>query len=328
MNRIVFLCPYFGTLPSAQMPLWLKSCAYNPTINWIIITDDRTHYEYPENVNVQYMGFDSFKRYVQPHFDFPISLQTPYKLCDYKPMYGYIFSHLTKGYDFWGHCDISDCIFGDIRKFITDELLVCNDKLLFLGHMTIYRNTEDVNKRFLLKTSSEVSLRQIIGVKENKAFDELTKYSINKIYEEYGFPMCRIDDMYADISPLRYAFQLSRYDEFYKHHYDVFVPRIFEWKSGRLYDCVLAPEYAVVKRELGYVHFQKRKMSNCTSVTTDHFYVVPYGFVDACNDDINMSQIRSYAKDKLLYSQFFRLKYKALRYRLKHPLEMVRNLMN
>lgn len=317
MNKILFICPYFGILPSAQMPLWLKSCAYNPTIDWIIITDDRTPYAYPNNVNVHYMSFDSFKRCIQQRFNFSISLETPYKLCDYKPMYGYIFPHLTKGYNFWGHCDISDCIFGDIRKFITDELLASSDKFLFLGHMTIYRNTEDVNKRFMLKTSSGVLLRQIVGVKENKAFDELTEYSINKIYQEYGFPMCRIDDMYADVSPLRYSFQLSGYDEFFKHHYDALIPRIFEWKSGHLYDCVLAHNGTIVKQELGYVHFQKRRMLNCTSKDTEHFYVVPYGFVNA-HDNVDTDQILSYTKDKLFYLQFFRLKYKALKYRLRH----------
>ena len=44
-------------------------------------------------------------------------VNSPYKLCDYKPVYGLIFDEDLQDYDFWGHCDV-DLIFGDIRKFI------------------------------------------------------------------------------------------------------------------------------------------------------------------------------------------------------------------
>lgn len=317
MNKILFICPYFGTLPPAQMPLWLKSCAYNSSVNWLIITDDRTKYSYPPNVCVEYMSFADLKGYVQRRFDFPISLEMPYKLCDYKPMYGYLFPKHIEGYDFWGHCDISDCIFGNIRKFITDDILAEYNKIGFLGHMTIYRNRDDVNRRFMLKTSSGVSLEQIIGVAENKAFDELSRYSINKIYKEYGFPMIRIDAMYADISPLRFAFQLSKYDNVYRQYYENLISRIFEWNSGCLYDCVLRSGHTLEKIELGYVHFQKRKMVNSISEDTDHFYIVPHGFVQA-SENLDTELIRRYSKDKLFYPPFFKLKYKALKYRLRY----------
>lgn len=63
-------------------------------------------------------------------------LEKPYKLCDFRPLYGEIFSNYVDGYDFWGYCDC-DLIFGDIRKFLTEELLSTKDYLLGMGHFHI-----------------------------------------------------------------------------------------------------------------------------------------------------------------------------------------------
>ena len=54
MNSICYVVPYFGTLPKTSFRLWLKSCKANPTVNWIIFTDDKTEYDYPDNVKVYY----------------------------------------------------------------------------------------------------------------------------------------------------------------------------------------------------------------------------------------------------------------------------------
>ena len=51
MKKIVFICPYFGKLPE-YIDVWLKSCEYNKDIDWILITDDKTDYNYPTNVKV------------------------------------------------------------------------------------------------------------------------------------------------------------------------------------------------------------------------------------------------------------------------------------
>lgn len=39
-----------------------------------------------------------------------------------------MFQEYIKDYDFWGHCD-ADLIFGDIRKFVTDDILNKYDRL-------------------------------------------------------------------------------------------------------------------------------------------------------------------------------------------------------
>lgn len=74
------------------------------------------------------MSFEKLKELVQSHFDFQISLEAPYKLCDFKPAYGDIFKDYAEKYDFWGHCDF-DMIFGNLRKFFNEDKLEKYDKV-------------------------------------------------------------------------------------------------------------------------------------------------------------------------------------------------------
>lgn len=143
LSTLLLIIPFFGKFNN-YFHLFLKSCEYNPSINWLIITDDDTPYNYPSNVKVRYMSFAELRQKIQSNFDFPISLPHPYKLCDYKPAYGYIFAEELKGFDFWGHCD-NDLIFGDIRAFLTPDIFLKYDKILCKGHLSIFRNNEQMN---------------------------------------------------------------------------------------------------------------------------------------------------------------------------------------
>ena len=149
MKKIRLIIPYFGKLPKF-FPYFLLTAKRNQKIDFLIYTDqkvDQFTILNANNIEFVTLSFDELREKVQSKFDFKISLKTPYKLCDYKPAYGYIFPEYTKGYDYWGHCDMTDCIFGNLRKFLTDEFLTGADKFLYLGHMTIYRNTDEVNHR-------------------------------------------------------------------------------------------------------------------------------------------------------------------------------------
>ena len=68
MKSIAYLVPYFGKLP-AGFKMWLLSCAANETIDWILLTDDRTVYNYPNNVKVHYCTYDSIKERIQNKLD-------------------------------------------------------------------------------------------------------------------------------------------------------------------------------------------------------------------------------------------------------------------
>ena len=86
VEKIALILPYFGHFKN-YFPMFLNSCKNNPTIDWMIYTDSNEQYKWPLNVHVRKITFDEFRKKVQANFDFPICLDRPYKLCDYRPAY-------------------------------------------------------------------------------------------------------------------------------------------------------------------------------------------------------------------------------------------------
>lgn len=315
--KIAFLCPYFGRLPLEQIKLWLKTCSFNPDFDWIIITDDRSCFALPHNVKKITMSFEQFRKYVIKKLGFSVSLSSAYKLCDFKPLYGFLFNNILREYDYWGHCDMTDCIFGDLSIYINEDTIKQYDKIFFLGHMTLYRNTEEVNKRFLIKTKSGISVKTILQSNENMAFDEVNQYSINTIYKENNFPLLRLDECYYDITPKSYAFKHSSWDENFSGHMNKRIPTIFLWRQGHLYEYSIL-DRAVKSKELGYIHYQKRKMVYDLNIeNTDRFIITPKGFYDFKGQKINSKVIIDNSRDKLIYKQYVLLKFKALQQRIR-----------
>ena len=137
LEKIAFINAYFGKLPE-DLDMYFFSCKMNPTIDWYIVTDDRKELKVPPNVKIIYMQFSEVRERMQKLFPFPISLERPYKLCDYKPCYGLAFADYLSGYDFWGHCDL-DIIFGDIRAFLTSDILSKYERIGMQGQCSLYK---------------------------------------------------------------------------------------------------------------------------------------------------------------------------------------------
>lgn len=186
MNKsICFVIPYFGKWPD-WFSFYLESCKFNPDITWLFFTDCRLPEEHPENTKFFKFSLEDFNRLASSKIGFKINIERPYKICDFKPVFGIIFEDYLKNYDFWGNTDI-DLIYGNIRKFISEEMLEKFDVVSSLegytaGHFTIYRNTPKINSLFKAnKDYKEIFLsRQYIG------FDECfsPKYSITAIIKK------------------------------------------------------------------------------------------------------------------------------------------------
>ncbi|EEG90690.1 hypothetical protein COPCOM_00918 [Coprococcus comes ATCC 27758] len=136
-KRCVLILPYFGQFNN-YFPLFLKSCEANPTYTWMIFTDNEFKYVCPENVHVIKTTLDEIRKIANEKFGFKIVLESAYKLCDYKPAYGFLFEKYIKDFDYWGHCDC-DLIFGNLEKNVTPLLNEDYDKLFAAGHLTIYK---------------------------------------------------------------------------------------------------------------------------------------------------------------------------------------------
>lgn len=294
MQSIVLFCLYFGKINMLIHRIWLQSCSANPSIDFLLISDnaEALNLSMPENVRGVYMTWDDCVKRVKSRFDFEIALDNPYKLCDFKPAYGDIFRDYIEGYDFWGHLDSTDTVLGDLRKFLTEDILSAYDKVHSFGHLTLYRNTPENNRRYLIEPSCGTTIRDLFVRPEVTGFDEMDHpWSINTIYKENGFSLIeRIDSLSADLFPSRWPFEIWE-DQGEK------VPRIFEWDHGKLFD-VSVRNAKIQRREFGYIHFQKRKMSVEVTAGEEHFYIIPNRFIPA-SGSLTCEQIEEWSKDRL-----------------------------
>ena len=194
---IVLIVPYFGKFPS-YFPLWLSSCKYNPTVNWIIYTDCEDSYDYPANIEVVYCTFLDVAKRIQSHFDFKIELNNPYKLCDFKPTYGEVFQDDVKNFDFWGYCDI-DLVFGDIRKFIHKSILSNYDRVLAHGHFSLFKNNKMVNAIYRSSIAEDLPYKRIFTNSKHFGFDEHGKNYLYDIFDKNKITTYLNNTLFADL---------------------------------------------------------------------------------------------------------------------------------
>lgn len=276
MKKCIFIVPYFGKLPDF-FPIFLKSCKYNPTFNWLIITNDETDYDYPLNVSPMYMSFSEFKEKTQSKFDFPISLDTYQKLCDYKPSYGYLLEDKIENYKFWGFCDI-DVILGDLEHFITDDMLDQYDKIFELGHCTLIRNTPEINRTFMEKINGISEYKKSFMNNKVTIFDEVygNTPNVNDIFlnkrkkvfgKNYAFDI-QTDKLYFQNSGFDYKTQTFKHEQEYRNKlcvWDKGILRRFYQKNGVL-----------KSQEYMYVYLQDRKVGwTQKALEADRLLIIP-----------------------------------------------------
>ena len=141
-KKVAVIIPYFGSFPN-YFDYWLKSALTNKDFDFLIFTDN-LNYKTQGNVHFINMSFSEFRELVQKQVEFKICLKDPYKICDYRPVFGSALKDYLVNYDFWGFGDV-DVILGDLSHFITPEILDNYDKIYELGHLTLLRNNDKCN---------------------------------------------------------------------------------------------------------------------------------------------------------------------------------------
>jgi len=329
-NKIALIVPYFGRFNN-YFELYLKSCAKNPNIDWLFFTDDKTPFPFPPNVHVHYTTFERLREKIQSLFDFKITLHNPYKLCDYKGAYGFIFQDYLKAYDFWGFCD-ADLIWGDLEKIFTDDLLDKNDRLGFRGHLTIFRNTEKINRLFLDAGEDELSIdyKQVFTTRYCCHFDELLQWE--NVFKSRGLRQWNAC-FFADVCSERKNFSIA----FGEHPMN---PQIFKWENGKIIRYFIDESTgtpAVKTDEWIYVHLQKRKMgggilSGKNARNTEGYLIVPNEFLE-CPQEIDCALIKKYSSNTGIYWEYKKMRVQqiiqnvrngALKFRLKNLLKRFR----
>lgn len=270
MKSIVLFMVYYGKLPN-YFDLWLKAIEFNRSINVCIISDCiNSSKSLPSNVRLRYMSFDTFKSQVQSKFDFKISLKNYGRISQFRPALAYIFPEEVEGYDYWGFIEC-DLIPGNIRKFITEEILAEYDKIFKLGHFQIFKNNAKMNTLFMQKTSNSLDYR--FAFKENVLFFE-ELLGMHNIAEAIG---CKTyeNNIFADILCYEFMFNTSTYG----YNDSKYAGKcIFEFDNGSLYKYYIQNENNQLGRqEILYVHLQKRAM-NVSTTDYNNYIIIPNSF--------------------------------------------------
>lgn len=254
MNRVIIISCYFGKLP-VMFNVWADSCGENSDFDFLFITDQDVESRFP-NLNIVRMSFEEIQLRIKYKVLKDACISKPYKLCDFKPVYGLIFSDYLKGYTFWGHCDI-DMVFGKISDFITDEVLDRYDKIQYLGHLSLYRNIDKINK-FCFKCGRD----GVFTSETNYGFDEdqgiYQKFLENKIAV---FAKRNFFDIYPFKSHMELDNIINRrmrrpLDINYKY-------QLFVWYQGRVYRFFIDRVHGSSWEEALYIHLGKNQIQEC-----------------------------------------------------------------
>ena len=266
MNVRIIL-PFFGKFHN-YFDLWLSSAAYNNSFSFLLLTDSATSLSsIPPNVTVVEMSFADVQKRIHERIGKYCSITTPYKLCDYKPMYGIIFSDFLDGYDWWGNCD-PDIVWGDLSRFITNELLEKYEKIYTLGHLTLYRNNAKVNYTYKKVISMPYTAFEATHTSKNVAFDEIGC----KLLSDHGLYHTFDDrNAFLDIFPAKFRFRSFVAEENQ-------TPFIAEFQNGHIWGHFVNKD-TVFKREFAYIHLQKRNM-DIKNTDLEHFLIVPNMFLN------------------------------------------------
>ena len=272
MIKVCIVGVYFGKLPN-YFDLWLNSAQENPTIDFIVFTDEKRE-NLPGNVRFINFTLKEMQQLSSAKLGFNVCMERSRKCCDLKPAYGLIFEDYLKEYDYWGHCDF-DLIWGDLRGFFNRYHLENYDKFLPLGHLSLYRNTDENNRRFMLE-GADISYKTVFSDPGDFAFDEAS--GIYQIFEKNGFSMFN-KRIFADISLMYSRYRLAFDDKNYDY-------QVFCWDNGHVFRYY--EDGGIKKDEFIYIHFKKRGAlpveEGCLCPGTT-FYITNRGFFP-CNASI------------------------------------------
>lgn len=227
----VVMC-YMGKLPWF-FDYFAHSCSYNLSVDFFVIIDDTTYVKpLPNNLKLIYKTLEEISIIATQKVGFKIDIKNSYKLCDFKPAYGILFSDIIEDYDFWGQGDI-DVIFGNIRNFITDDILESFDSIsvrhdYLPGCFFLFKNNLKMNNLFRLSKDYE----KVFTSDDHYCFDE-TNFQHQAFTE--GKPFHEIS---SEIESMTHVVRKMEDQNYLKAYFDFHViegcPGRMIWEKGRL----------------------------------------------------------------------------------------------
>ena len=304
MTSIKIIIPYFGKFPP-QFKFWWKSALNNPGVTFLLITDNHD-VKTEQNIKVVYMTFAECQVLVKKLFPFEVALFSPYKLCDLKPCYPLIFRGLYEDTDFIGWGDI-DLIYGDLRSFVTEDVLEKYDVISGWGHFTLLRNNEYWRNFFMEKADGFQDYKEVMQSQKSFGFDEYWHGGLadkakalhpDKVWDPMSF-----DDLNTPEQDL--GFVSSNRKVFENSHL------MFEYSDGQMWR-IYTIGYDVRREPTMYMHFKRRQsvLKICTE-NTAHYIIVPNRIIPY--ETLTWGKVMHFTNYGLMQQWLYRLKCKANR---------------
>jgi hypothetical protein len=266
-SEIKIIIPWFGQLPGYTR-LFFDSCALNGHVTFLFFTDQKVPFALPENVKPIPFNLKKFNRLVTNKTGAEVWVKYPYKLCDFKPLYGHIFEDYLSDVLFWGYTDI-DMIFSSFSNFLTEDIFSSYDIVTarsdsFAGNFTLFKNHRTNKLLYQESPIWKTIIQQTFFVysfperfKENgRPASEGIGYKLHSFRHKNKLKRSSVNDLNEitnarpDIKVFYGDFILS--DEFLNNRK---IPDWkVKWKNGKWHELVTG-------REALYFHFYKLKSS-------------------------------------------------------------------
>lgn len=258
--KIGIVVTWFGNLPP-YFPAWLKSAEYNNSIDFLFFSDQQFESQ-AANIKIHYTTLESSIRYFEKKLGRKIYIKNSYKFCDCRAFFGILYEDYLKEYDFWGYCDI-DLVFGNIRKFLTDERLEQYDRFYQYGHLSVFRNVEYINNLYLLP-GSIYSLDEVFKGKAKVTFEEYS--GLNRICQKNNIAWYVNADFADFIIDFPKRMEVTHYIKNYEK-------QVFVWHNGRAYR-IYQEGKNICEEEFIYMHWQKKKPKIQGNITNESYLII------------------------------------------------------
>jgi hypothetical protein len=294
-RRVAIVVLYRGPFVP-YFPLFLASCAGNPDYTWLFLTDQPTPANAPPNVRFLPITAAEVNQRIGDVLGVRTAITKPYKYIDLRPMYGVLFADHLRGYTHWGHGDI-DVILGRLRDFLTDDLFDRYPRVQTSGHLSIYRNTDEVNRFFQLEAPGVPTWRNVLADPDHFfVFDEWP--GINRILDYHripsyhGAPIADIDALSPRMTVYREPNR--RVQAFYRHDGRI-VQQFAADASGR-----------AESRDFAYMHLRKRRLPAPAfdRIPELGYFITPQGFVPRESEACDAATLRRMNRPSLDHALF------------------------
>jgi len=263
------------------MPLTLESCRRNPTIDWLIFSDQTAPTGLPPNVKVIPITLRDFYAmlFQRLNIEGVHQVLSPHKLIDFKPTYGEAFQDYVHGYDFWGFCDI-DIIWGRLRAFYTDDLfskfdILTSSRAFINGQCTFLRNDPKVNSLFRqIPNALELLAANYVHGTDEEPFDAAARILEQKGELKVSRRRVASGDEFTYWGAQEERLVLEDAGAYVK-------PRMVPvyWEEGRMFHCATGDEVA-------FHHFMKGK-----TLYVKRAWSYPYWMDSMTGMDLNAQDI-------------------------------------